>query len=113
MTCLQMVQKPLAKLGKSLSRKSEAEKKNRHGKGSTLRKGRVEFKPKKPLLKESLEFEQELSKVINARNETSIAAKALITGGTLHMVRPPPEATKAAEDKKKPKSLKRTILNKK
>jgi len=77
---------------------------NRHGKDVHLRKGRV-FKA--PLKKnKELEANQEVTKFINAANETKAATKACKEGAQLCLLKTPIDSNATPSRKKFQKSLK-------
>eukprot|EP00983_Pelagomonas_calceolata_P110008 1159621-Pelagomonas_calceolata.AAC.20 len=82
-----MPQKPLVK-NKKIDKKQQAA--NRHGKTPRTKKGNWDLAPKKP--KELAAFKEnkvracEITKAINAGNESTFAAKAQNAGGKLKSV---------------------------
>ncbi|GBF90390.1 hypothetical protein Rsub_02496 [Raphidocelis subcapitata] len=98
-----MPQKPLKAAGKKIEKKKPAA--NRHGKMPTTKKGAFNIKPKNARLAADFKDQQDLTKMINSKNEGNIAAKAEQAGGHLKMVRAPPVLA-PADAKKKAKAAK-------
>mmetsp|Transcript_25557 Transcript_25557/g.64842 ORF Transcript_25557/g.64842 Transcript_25557/m.64842 type:complete len:108 (-) Transcript_25557:500-823(-) len=80
-----MPQKPVIK-GKKIDKKQAA---NRHGKIPQTRKGKFEKPPKKAKLLEQYNDDKEVTKMINANNESTFAAKAQTVGGRLKALKAP------------------------
>ncbi|KAL6754888.1 hypothetical protein V8C86DRAFT_2689452 [Haematococcus lacustris] len=81
-----MPQKPVIK-GKKIEKKAAA---NRHGKVAKTTKGHFEKPPVKTKLLEAYKDNKELTKTINATNESNIAAKAENAGGRLKSLKAGP-----------------------
>ncbi|GJP57064.1 hypothetical protein CLOM_g16101 [Closterium sp. NIES-68] len=73
---------------------------NRHGKQIKIRKGRVVKATKKQ--SSEIDASKEVTKFINAANESRAAAVAVRDGATLSLVKPPPPDPAEAESKKGP-----------
>eukprot|EP00878_Enallax_costatus_P004551 GHUV01004792.1.p1 GENE.GHUV01004792.1~~GHUV01004792.1.p1 ORF type:complete len:101 (+),score=40.96 GHUV01004792.1:265-567(+) len=95
-----MPQRPL-KVSKAIKKKPAA---NRHGKTPTMKKGKFDIKPKKAALATKYKDEKELTKMINANNESNLASKAQQSGGHLAVVKAPVLAP--ADQKQKAKQAK-------
>ncbi|KIZ00713.1 hypothetical protein MNEG_7249 [Monoraphidium neglectum] len=100
-----MPQKPLLKANKKLEKKQAA---NRHGKTPKTKKGSLAIKPKRAALQGDYKDQQELSKMINKKNESNFAAKAEQAGGQMKMVKAPPPVLAPADAKKRAKEAKET-----
>lgn len=94
-----MPQKPL-KVAKKIQKPTG----NRHGKKATMKKGKFDIKPKKSGLLEKYKDEKDLTKMINANNESNLASKAQQSGGHLAVVKAPVLAP--ADQKQKAKQAK-------
>ncbi|KAF5828470.1 hypothetical protein DUNSADRAFT_17578 [Dunaliella salina] len=77
-----MPQKPLVK-NKKIDKKQAA---NRHGKTPRTKKGNWDLAPKKPKELAAFKENKEITKAINAGNESTFAAKAQNAGGKLKSV---------------------------
>ncbi|XP_024384833.1 uncharacterized protein [Physcomitrium patens] len=73
---------------------------NRHGKEIHIRKGR-QFKPSAKKEK-NLDGQEEVTKFINAANETKAATAAAKEGAQLRLVKPPEGVSKSAPSAKRP-----------
>ncbi|KAF8072538.1 hypothetical protein HT031_000198 [Scenedesmus sp. PABB004] len=96
-----MPQKPL-KVGKKIAKAPAA---NRHGKTPKMKKGKFDLKPKKAALVAKWKDEKDLTKMINANNESNAAAKAQQSGGHLTVVKAAPVLA-PADAKQKAKAAK-------
>lgn len=94
-----MPQKPL-KVAKKIQKPSG----NRHGKKPNMKKGAFDIKPKKTNLLQKYKDEKDLTKMINANNESNLARKAQQSGGNLAVVEAPVLAP--ADQKQKAKQAK-------
>uniref|UniRef100_A0A7S3VVZ1 Uncharacterized protein n=1 Tax=Dunaliella tertiolecta TaxID=3047 RepID=A0A7S3VVZ1_DUNTE len=94
-----MPQKPLVK-NKKIDKKQQAA--NRHGKTPRTKKGNWDLAPKKPKELAAFKENKEITKAINAGNESTFAAKAQNAGGKLKSLKAPlpVNAPKGAEKKR-------------
>lgn len=94
-----MPQKPL-KVAKKIQKPTG----NRHGKQPKMKIGKFDIKPKKVNLLQKYKDEKDLTKMINASNESNLASKAQQSGGNLNVVKAPMLAP--ADQKQKAKQAK-------
>lgn len=94
-----MPQKPLTSKGKKAGppKKQAA---NRHGKDLRVKKGRLSKPPKKGIAAKDFKESRELTKAINAENESKFAGVAASSGGHLAVIKAPPVLAPADQKNK-------------